>query len=127
MKLTSRLAVAVVMLALFTGVSFAQVSRDVPEPEKQAEREKEAHKKSIELAQASAAKFTGIGAGIGMGLAIVGAGIGIGLVGHSALAGIARQPEQAGTIRGTMILLAALVEGAALIVVVFCLVLSLIA
>ena len=69
----------------------------------------------------------GIGAGVGAGLAIVGAGIGIGLVGHSALAGIARQPEQAGTIRGTMILLAALVEGAALIVVVFCLVLSLIA
>ena len=38
-----------------------------------------------------------------------------------------RQPEQAGTLRGTMILLAALVEGAALIAVVFCLVLALIA
>jgi ATP synthase F0 subunit c len=73
------------------------------------------------------AKYTGIGAGIGMGLAIVGAGIGIGLVGFAALSGIARQPEQAGTLRGTMILLAALVEGAALIAVVFCLVLALIA
>jgi len=72
-------------------------------------------------------KYTGIGAGIGMGLAIVGAGIGIGLVGFAALSGIARQPEQAGTLRGTMILLAALVEGAALIAVVFCLVLALIA
>jgi F-type H+-transporting ATPase subunit c len=72
-------------------------------------------------------KFTGIGAGIGMGLAIVGAGVGIGLVGFAALSGIARQPEQAGTLRGTMILLAALVEGAALIAVVFCLVLALIA
>ena len=40
----------------------------------------------------------GVGAGIGAGLAIVGAGIGIGLIGWSALAGIARQPEQAGKI-----------------------------
>jgi F-type H+-transporting ATPase subunit c len=81
------------------------------------------------LAQTTAApaKYTGIGAGIGMGLAIVGAGIGIGLVGFAALSGIARQPEQAGTLRGTMSLLAALVEGAALIAVVFCLVLALIA
>ena len=76
---------------------------------------------------ATTPKYTGIGAGIGMGLAIVGAGIGIGLVGVAALSGIARQPEQAGTLRGTMILLAALVEGAALIAVVFCLVLALIA
>lgn len=76
---------------------------------------------------ATTPKYTGIGAGIGMGLAIVGAGVGIGLVGFAALSGIARQPEQAGTIRGTMILLAALVEGAALIAVVFCLVLALIA
>ena len=45
----------------------------------------------------------------------------------SALAGIARQPEQAGAIRGTMILMAALVEGVALIAVVFCLVLSFVA
>lgn len=82
---------------------------------------------SLAQEAAAPAKFTGIGAGIGMGLAIVGAGIGIGLVGFAALSGIARQPEQAGTIRGTMILLAALVEGAALIAVVFCLVLALIA
>ncbi|MCX7666121.1 MAG: ATP synthase F0 subunit C [Gemmataceae bacterium] len=78
-------------------------------------------------ATAQPVKYTGIGAGIGMGLAIVGAGLGIGLVGFAALSGIARQPEQSGTIRGAMILLAALVEGAALIAVVFCLVLALIA
>ena len=116
MKMTHRIVMAAIMLTLFTGVALAQepLSKDV-------------QKQRVEVAQASTAKFTGIGAGIGMGLAIVGAGVGIGLVGHSALAGIARQPEQAGTIRGTMILLAALVEGAALIVVVFCLVLSLIA
>jgi F-type H+-transporting ATPase subunit c len=63
-------------------------------------------------------------AGIGMGLSIVGIGIGIGLVGHSALAGIARQPEQAGRIQGQMILLAALVEGAGIIAIVLCFVLG---
>lgn len=57
----------------------------------------------------------GIGAGVGAGLAIVGAGIGIGLVGWSALAAIARQPEQKGPIQVNMIVMAALVEGAAII------------
>lgn len=57
----------------------------------------------------------GIGAGIGAGLAIVGAGIGIGLVGYAALTGIARQPEVAGKIQVNMIVMAALVEGAAII------------
>ena len=61
------------------------------------------------------------GAGYGMGLAIVGIGIGIGLVGHSALAGIARQPEQAGAIQGAMFILAGLVEGAGIIALVLCL------
>jgi F-type H+-transporting ATPase subunit c len=63
----------------------------------------------------------GTGAGIGMGLAIVGIGIGIGLVGHSALSGIARQPEQAGAIQGAMFILAGLVEGAGIIALVLCL------
>ncbi len=57
----------------------------------------------------------GIGAGIGAGLAIVGAGIGIGLVGWSALAAIARQPEVRGPIQVNMIVMAALIEGAAII------------
>ena len=64
----------------------------------------------------------GFGAGIGMGLAIIGIGIGIGLVGYSALAGIARQPEQAGAIQGAMFILAGLVEGAGIIAIVLCLV-----
>ena len=123
MKLFSRLALAAVMLVLFTSIALA----DSNVPLQETKLKDDVQKQRTELAQAGTAKFTGIGAGVGMGLAVVGAGIGIGLVGHSALAGIARQPEQAGTIRGTMILLAALVEGVALIVVVFCLVLSLIA
>ena len=68
-----------------------------------------------------AAESAGPGAAIGMGLSIVGIGIGIGLVGHSALAGIARQPEQAGAIQGAMFILAGLVEGAGIIALVLCL------
>ena len=55
-----------------------------------------------------------LGAGIGIGLEIVGAGIGIGLIGYGATQGIARQPEAAATIQTAAIILAALVEGAAL-------------
>jgi len=53
-----------------------------------------------------------------MGLAVIGAGIGIGLVGARAMEAIARQPEAVGDIRSNMILMAALVEGAALIAIV---------
>ena len=73
------------------------------------------------LAAENSGPNAGIGAGIGMGLAIVGIGIGIGLVGYSALAGIARQPEQAGAIQGAMFILAGLVEGAGIIALVLCL------
>lgn len=63
----------------------------------------------------TAGSGSGLGAGIGAGLAIVGAGIGIGMVGFAALSGIARQPEAAGKIQVNMIVMAALVEGAAII------------
>ena len=55
---------------------------------------------------------------IGMGLAVIGAGIGIGNIGAKAMEAIARQPEAVGDIRSNMILMAALVEGAALIAIV---------
>lgn len=55
---------------------------------------------------------------IGMGLAVIGAGIGIGNIGAKAMDAIARQPEAVGDIRSNMILMAALVEGAALIAIV---------
>ena len=57
-------------------------------------------------------------AAVGMGLAVIGAGIGIGMVGSRAMEAIARQPEAVGDIRSNMILMAALVEGAALIAIV---------
>jgi F-type H+-transporting ATPase subunit c len=61
--------------------------------------------------------MTGTLAAVGAGLAVIGAGIGIGLVGSKAMESIARQPEAAGDIRSNMILMAAFVEGAALIAI----------
>lgn len=55
---------------------------------------------------------------IGMGLAVIGAGIGIGQIGAKAMEAIARQPEAVADIRANMILMAALVEGAALIAII---------
>jgi F-type H+-transporting ATPase subunit c len=55
-----------------------------------------------------------LGAGIGAGLILIGAGLGIGLIGGRAMEGMARQPEMAGNIQTAAIILAALVEGAAL-------------
>lgn len=54
-------------------------------------------------------------AAIGMGLAVIGASLGIGWIGAKAMESIARQPEAVGDIRGSMILMAAFIEGAALI------------
>lgn len=123
MKLTTRLALVAVLFLTFGGLALAQSGTPIP-PSK---LDDEVQKQAVARQTAGTPRFTGAGAGIGMGLAAIGAGIGIGLIGHSALAGIARQPEQAGAIRGTMILMAALVEGVALIAVVFCLVLSFVA
>lgn len=55
-----------------------------------------------------------IGAGISIGLTVIGAGIGIGQIGASMASGMARQPEASGNIQTASIILAALIEGAAL-------------
>jgi F-type H+-transporting ATPase subunit c len=55
-----------------------------------------------------------IGAGLAIGLTVIGAGIGIGQIGAQMAAGIARQPEATNNIQTASIILAALIEGAAL-------------
>ena len=59
-----------------------------------------------------------LGAGLGAGLILIGAGLGIGLIGRGAMEGMARQPEVAGNIQTGAIILAALIEGAALFALV---------
>jgi F-type H+-transporting ATPase subunit c len=96
----SRVFLALVVLLIMAPASFAQT---VTDPAKLVPH------------------FVGLGAGIGMGLSVLGIGLGLGVIGYSALAGIARQPEQAGKIQGAMILLAALVEGAGIVSLILCL------
>ncbi len=59
-----------------------------------------------------------MGAGLGAGLAVIGAGLGIGRLGGQAMDGMARQPEMAGRIQTGALILAALIEGAALFAIV---------
>jgi F-type H+-transporting ATPase subunit c len=61
-----------------------------------------------------------VGATIGAGIAIVGAAIGIGKIGSSALEAMARQPEKTNDIRSSMILAAALIEGATFFAILVC-------
>ena len=70
---------------------------------------------------AAAAGLGKLGAALGAAIAVIGAGIGIGKIGGSAMEAIARQPEAAGDIRMNMIIIAALVEGVALIAIIVCL------
>ncbi|MCM1178429.1 MAG: ATP synthase F0 subunit C [Clostridium sp.] len=69
-------------------------------------------------ANAALGKF---GAAIGAAIAAIAAGYGIGKIGSSAMEAIARQPEAAGKIRTSMIIIGALVEGACLFAIIVCL------
>lgn len=65
-----------------------------------------------------------LGAGLGAGLSIIGAGLGIGRLAAGALEGTARQPAAGGDIRTTMLIAAALIEGATLFALVICILLA---
>ncbi|HEX9632581.1 MAG TPA: ATP synthase F0 subunit C [Gemmatimonadales bacterium] len=63
-----------------------------------------------------------LGVPIGIGMVLIGAGVGLGRIGGQAAEAIARQPEAAGDIRGTALLIAFLMEGATIIGVIMALV-----
>ena len=65
-----------------------------------------------------------LGAGLGAGMAVIGVGLGIGKLAAAAMEGSARQPSAIGDIRTSMIIAAALIEGATLFAVVVCLLLA---
>lgn len=78
------------------------------------------------LAEASSTlNVAHLSAGLGAGIAVIGAGLGIGRIGSSQAEGVARQPEAAKDIRGGSLILAAMVEGAALFGILVTLLLSL--
>ena len=75
----------------------------------------------MEMGANSLAHFA---AGIGAGLAVVGGAAGIGRLAAAAMEGTARQPQAAGEIRTSMIIAAALIEGATLFAEVICVLLA---
>jgi F-type H+-transporting ATPase subunit c len=75
-------------------------------------------------ATASSRGMMAVGAGLGAGLAVIGAGLGIGKLAGAAMEGSARQPTAAGDIRTSMIIAAALIEGATLFAIVVTLLLA---
>jgi F-type H+-transporting ATPase subunit c len=74
----------------------------------------------VTLLQAAITNLPQAFAALGAGIAVIGAGVGIGKIGASAMEAMARQPEAAGTIRMSMIIMAAFIEGVALFAVVIC-------
>ena len=76
---------------------------------------------SIILQAAAGAAIGKAAAVIGAGIVAIAAAFGISKIGKSALDGIARQPEAAGDIRTSMMIIAALVEGVCLFGVIVCL------
>ena len=73
---------------------------------------------SLLLAADAVAK---LGAAIGGGISVIGAGIGIGRIGGNAMDAMARQPEKMGDLRSSMIIAAALIEGAAFLSIIIAL------
>ena len=74
------------------------------------------------LLQAVASEAIGkVGIALGAAVAALAAGYGIGKIGSSAAESIARQPEAGGDIRSSMIIVAAMIEGAALFAIIVCL------
>ena len=62
--------------------------------------------------------------GLGAGLTVIGAGIGIGKLAAAAMEASGRQPEVAGQVRTSMIIAAALIEGATFFALAICIILA---
>lgn len=75
---------------------------------------------TIFLQAAAGAAISKAAATIAASIAVVGASFGISRIGAAALEAIARQPEAAGSVRSSMILAAALIEGVAMFAIVVC-------
>ena len=60
------------------------------------------------------------GAAFASAIIVLGASWGIGRIGSTALDSMARQPEAAGDIRGSMVVAAALVEGVSFFAIIIC-------
>lgn len=66
------------------------------------------------------AAYAKIGAALSSAIIALAASYGIGKIGASALESMARQPEAAGDIRGSMVVAAALIEGVSFFAIIIC-------
>ena len=73
------------------------------------------------LQAAAGAALGKFGAALGAAVAALAAAFGIGKIGKSTMESIARQPESAGNLRTSMIIAAGMIEGAALLAIIVCL------
>ncbi len=63
-----------------------------------------------------------LAAGLGAALTVIGAGLGIGKLAAAAMEASGRQPEVAGQVRTSMLIAAALIEGATFFALIVCMV-----
>jgi F-type H+-transporting ATPase subunit c len=73
------------------------------------------------ILQAAPIAWGTIAGAMGAAIAAIAAAWGIGKIGKSAMEAISRQPEAAGNIRTSMLIIGALVEGACLFAIIACL------
>ena len=81
----------------------------------------EAAKAAAEAAPVVNLAWAYAGAGLGLGLAVIGAGLGIGKLAAGVAEGVARQPSAASQISSATNLPLFLLEGVAILALVFCL------
>ncbi|MEZ6123527.1 MAG: ATP synthase F0 subunit C [Planctomycetaceae bacterium] len=74
------------------------------------------------MAQEGPNAWINLSGAIGAGIVVIGAGLGISRLSAAAFESMARQPEVAGDIRGGMIIVAAMIEGAAVIGLIVCII-----
>jgi F-type H+-transporting ATPase subunit c len=79
---------------------------------------------AIAVAQQAAHQWGYLAAGFGAGLVILGAAFGIGKLAAAAMDASGRQPEVAGQVRTSMLIAAALIEGATFFALAICIILA---
>jgi F-type H+-transporting ATPase subunit c len=79
---------------------------------------------TVQVAQQAAIQWGYLAAGFGAGLVILGAAFGIGKLAAAAMEASGRQPEVAGQVRTSMLIAAALIEGATFFALAICIILA---
>ena len=79
---------------------------------------------AIEVAKQAAHQWGYLAAGFGSGLVVLGAAFGIGKLAAAAMDASGRQPEVAGQVRTSMLIAAALIEGATFFALAICIILA---